>query len=61
MGIVLIPKKLVASSTPWIMWLAASSARVGMAARAAVYPAAAVSCSTALVALIALCWVSQAR
>ncbi len=31
---VLMPKKFVAVSTPWTVWLSASSARVGMAARA---------------------------
>ncbi len=33
---VLIPKKFVATKTPWITWLAASSTKVGIAANAAV-------------------------
>ena len=33
---VLTPKKFVATNTPWIVWLAASSGNVGMAASAAV-------------------------
>ncbi|COX38170.1 Uncharacterised protein [Mycobacterium tuberculosis] len=32
---VLIPKKLVATMAPWVAWLAANSARVGMATKAA--------------------------
>jgi len=58
---VLIPKKFVAINTPWIAWLAASSASVGMAASAAVYAAAAVSCWAADCALLALARISHAR
>jgi len=32
----LTPKKFVASNTAWMVWLAASSARVGIVARAEV-------------------------
>src|SRR5690349_15163509 len=61
MGTVLIPKKLVATSTPRVVRLAASSASVGIAARAAVYEAAAVSIWAATRALLALVAPSQAR
>src|SRR5574337_601010 len=42
-------------------WLAASSARVGIVANAAVYAAAAVRCCAASVVLSALACISQAR
>ncbi|CAM3295707.1 hypothetical protein MYCO108962_12880 [Mycobacterium colombiense] len=61
MGTVLTPKKFVASSAPCTTWLVASSGSVGMAARAAVYAAAATSCRLAAVALSALDFASQAR
>jgi hypothetical protein len=60
-GIVLIPKKLVPTKTPCTTWLVASSGKVGIAASAAVYADAAVSCCAAAVALSALACVSQAR
>jgi len=47
MGMVLTPKKLVATRTPCTAWLAANSASVGMPANADVYAAAAVSCPVA--------------
>jgi hypothetical protein len=60
-GIVLIPKKFVATNTPWIAWLAASSARVGIAANAVAYAAAAISCWAAAWAPLALARISHAR
>src|ERR1700727_192364 len=58
---VLSPKKLVAVNTPWTTWLVASSGRVGIAANAAVYAAAAVACWAAIDALLALACISHAR
>ncbi|ETB41454.1 hypothetical protein O974_22235 [Mycobacterium avium 11-0986] len=39
-GIVLTPKKFVATKAAWVAWLAASSGSVGIAASAAVYAVA---------------------
>ncbi|CAG6974553.1 hypothetical protein PICSAR15_01666 [Mycobacterium avium subsp. paratuberculosis] len=56
-----MPKKFVACNAAWVAWLAANSPRVGIAANAAVYAAAAASCRAAAPALSALACVSHAR